>query len=226
MEDFDLMSQSAQGFLTNRYDPEKAKGICGQAKELFAELLPDLPFIGGDQNPATEWLVLAAMYVAFYRPTCAEGMTAEECGGMMYEAFVEKLNKTSKEKWLESGRLRMSPQGIELMKKWADSTKNLTSPYDWVASFVSGEDQSFTYGIDYYRCGTLQYFKDQGAFDLAPYYCLVDFPMHEMMDVGLERLQTLAMGDDGCTFRFKIDQPTKQDWSTEISKIRERFDKD
>lgn len=83
-----------------------------------------------------------------------------------------------------------------------------------------GNGSDFDYGYDYLHCPCCEYFKSHEAADLAVYFCLLDFPEHKLMGTGLTRTKTPAQGDDLCDFRFKKGRPLRQDWSTEVPKIK------
>jgi L-2-amino-thiazoline-4-carboxylic acid hydrolase len=102
---------------------------------------------------------------------------------------------------------------------WFQTRRNLPG---WVVSYVDGEGKDFDYGIDYHQCEAVLYFKKQNAADLAPYFCLVDWPTNKLMKTGLVRTKTLAMDYKVCDFRFKKDRPVTQGWSTETAKITQR----
>ncbi len=223
LKQFDQKNRGAQKLLAAVAKPEIAADIRQQAGKNFAELLTGLPYIGGDRNPLTKWIVLAGHYVAFYRPMKAKGMSTEQCGRLMYDIWVQNLAEKSKEDWLKEGARRLSPEYMKRMQGWAAWSQSRKDLPGWVVSYVDGKGQDFDYGIDYHQCGAVLYFKKQGAADLTPYYCLVDWPSNKLMATGLERSKTLAMGDKICNFRFKKGRPISQDWSTEVPKIKQRF---
>ena len=106
---------------------------------------------------------------------------------------------------------------MDIMKNWTAKSKG--QRVDWVADFVPGDGKSFDWGIDYHYCPCFNFFEAQKAADMAPYFCLVDFPEHKRMATGLVRTKTLAQGDGVCNFRYKKDRVVTQDWSTEIDKF-------
>jgi hypothetical protein len=54
-------------YLTERRDCQAVQAICDRAKEEFEILLPNLPYMGGDERVTTKWVLLAGCFVAFYR---------------------------------------------------------------------------------------------------------------------------------------------------------------
>ena len=220
LKQFELKNRGAQEQLAALVKPEHAASIRKEAGKNFASLLPELPYLGGDRNPLTRWIVLAGHYVAFYHPMKAQGLSTEQCGRLMYDLWVRNLAAKSKEDWLKEGARRLSPDYIMRMQRWAAWSQTRKDQPGWVVSFVDGKGKDFDYGVDYHQCGAVLYFQKQKAMDLAPYYCLVDWPSHKLMATGLRRSKTLARGDKVCDFRFKKGRPITQDWSTEAPKIR------
>ena len=54
-----------------------------------------------------------------------------------------------------------------------------------VRIFVEGDGDDFDWGMDYTECGIVKFLRAQGAGDLAPYFCLADFPMSDAFGLGL-----------------------------------------
>jgi hypothetical protein len=215
---FDQRKVSAQNYLSQRYDAAMAQSVCANAREAFERLLPGLPFIGGDRHPGTKWLVLAAHWVAFKRSMQKRGYPAAATARMMYELYIVELDQIAAEQMTQRGQYRFSQKYLDGMRQWAQKSKEGSG--DWVADFIPGDGNSFDFGIDYHYCPCWEYFKSQNAADIAPYFCLVDFPEHQRMGTGLVRHKTLAQGDELCDFRYKQGRAVAQNWSTEIAKLR------
>ncbi|MCP4755543.1 MAG: L-2-amino-thiazoline-4-carboxylic acid hydrolase [Proteobacteria bacterium] len=211
-------ADKALGYLSERYGDDVAQKICDDARREFEKLLPELPYLGGDEGEGTKWIFIAGCTISFFRPMKARDYTAKETGRMMYDLYMEQLNATPEDDLKRQGAIRFTKEYIEGTKAWADSpTKRFEK--DFVASFVPGDGDSFDYGLDFHYCPCVEYFKDQDAGELAPYFCLLDFPDSQRMGTGLIRTKTLAQGDDICNFRHKKDRQVLQDWSTEVPKI-------
>lgn len=58
-------------------------------------------------------------------------------------------------------------------------------------------------GFNVLRCPVAEYFREHGSEDLAVgTWCMLDYPLAEMIDLRLVRTQTLANGDPQCDFRW------------------------
>jgi len=58
-------------------------------------------------------------------------------------------------------------------------------------------------GFNVIRCPVAEYFHTHGSEDLAvSTWCMLDYPLAEMIDMKLVRTQMLAAGDPQCDFRW------------------------
>jgi hypothetical protein len=73
---------------------------------------------------------------------------------------------------------------------------------------VEGNGQDFDWGVDYTECGICKFYQAQGAYELVPYLCALDFPSSEAADAGLVRTTTLGTGGLRCDFRYKYGRAT------------------
>jgi hypothetical protein len=69
--------------------------------------------------------------------------------------------------------------------------------------YVVGRASDFDWGVDYVPCGNLELATRLGADEFAPYICVWDIPLSDVLGWGLVRTQTLADGRDHCDFRFR-----------------------
>jgi hypothetical protein len=220
--------EGAYQFLSPELGMVASRMITQQALGNFRELLPKLPDVGGDRNWDTEFIPIAAWYVALYEPMRAHGKTAEAIGKLIYDLNVYSLSGTPKQQIAAEHKRLFSPEYMQEQREWASWTQRRELPANWVATFIEAPagprdaDDSFDYGIDYSECGLVKFFQSQGRPELAPYVCLNDFSRSKTFDTGLRRTKTVAMGDGVCNFRYKAGRPVTQDWSTEIGRIRGR----
>jgi hypothetical protein len=131
-----------------------------------------------------------------------------------------RLEEIPKENASAEGKEMFAQDYLDKFKTWAEWTRKREYPANWVADFVQGDGKEFDYGYDYTECGVVKYFQAQGVPELAPYFCLSDFPKSAVFGTGLVRKRTLAQGDGICDFRYRKGRPVVQDWTTEIARIR------
>jgi hypothetical protein len=63
-----------------------------KSREEFEALLPDIPYIGGDENHLTVSLVESMWYLAFYKAMKKCGRTAEETGKVLYDTTLARID--------------------------------------------------------------------------------------------------------------------------------------
>ncbi len=74
---------------------------------------------------------------------------------------------------------------------------------------VDGDGRDFEWGLDYTECAIVKYLSREGAPEIAPYGCWVDYPAYAAMGVKLIRTETIAQGGQRCDFRFSRGQPVQ-----------------
>jgi hypothetical protein len=83
--EFDQTRKAVFDYVSNRSDVEIAEEICNEAAEKFEELLPDLPYVGGDINPGTKFIVVACQWLTFFKSMEKRKYGAPEVGRMMLQ---------------------------------------------------------------------------------------------------------------------------------------------
>lgn len=195
---FDEHAQNSRPVLVSRYGEQLADTLLQEAREQTELLIPQIPYVGGDDNPLSHHLVRATTTLALYRAMKAHGRTARETGRVIYDAVVRVI-----------GSLPFSPSGPPtaafIRKKKEEARKSRERRYrdDWVWEFVEGDGKEFGYGYDFYECGVKKYYEAQGATELLPYFCFLDFVTTRASGQVLLRTMTLAEGGEKCNFRFR-----------------------
>jgi len=105
--------------------------------------------------------------------------------------------------------LRPRRKRAEKQAKWTQQRRYAD---DWFNEIVEGDGRTFGWGIDITECGLVKFLHAQGADELAPYLCDLDYVMAEAAGVGLTRTKTLAWGCDSCDFRWTIPGATIATW--------------
>jgi hypothetical protein len=190
-------------FGVDAYGTQLAGSVVDDTLKRFAALLPQIPYIGGDANRLTENLYLSAAMLAFYQALKVHGKPVEEISRIIYLGTVSFYSSFPIKAmlWWE-GRNIFSHRRLEKLQQKAVVSQARQYPGNWVYNYVPGNGKSFLFGVDYIDCGIVKYLNDQGAAELAPYLCWLDYPMCASMQVGLVRTITLAQGGNKCDFRF------------------------
>jgi hypothetical protein len=206
------MVKAGQKIVTVRYGEAFAGTLLRESLAEFEGLLPLLPYIGGTQNPLTTNLIQSASALAFYRVMQRHGKAVEETGELLYriaEAWAGRYPRFLRHL---IGHYLMSGFGRRRSRKWSATTQERRYPGDWVRVHVEGDGETFDWGADYTECGIVKFLHSQGADELAPYLCQVDYATFRALGIGFKRTMTLAEGCEKCDFRFKKGTETPTGW--------------
>ena len=192
------------------YGKEEGKAIAKEALQRFEVLLPDLPYIGGDENRLSKALYITAAMLAMYRSLQARGASVEEAARLIYLGTASFFNSVPM-RWLMrwQGRRFLGRKRMEQRRRAAARSQEHRYPDDWVFELVDGDGQDFECGVDYTECGVVKYLDREGAPELAQYLCWIDYPSFAAMRLRLDRTETLAQGGQRCDFRMSRKQPVQ-----------------
>jgi hypothetical protein len=207
LKDFDRITKSARAVLETHFDRQKIPTMLAEARQGFEDLLPQLPYLGGEK-PFTDFVVFTAMSLAFYRVCTAHGKSLEQFAAILYQIERDSLMSTPKFMLRLFGPRNFHPSFLEKARQRALETQQRQYPENYVFEFVEGDGINFDYGIDYLECGACKFLASQGASELAPYICPADILYSQLLGWGLSRTQTIAEGAERCDFRFKKGGPT------------------
>jgi len=193
--------------LAKRFGKGRAGSLMKEIRQEYKTLIPRAPYIGGEENIFTEWLIYGVYYLAVYRVLKAKGHSVEETGRVIFDTYKAMADYP---KWLLRlvGSLKYNQTYVSKLKAAVAKTQERRYPGDWVATFIEGDGKEFDYGIDITECGIYKLYRTHGAEELAPYLCLSDYVLSKAMNRGLVRSKTLAEGADVCDFRFKKGRET------------------
>jgi len=197
---FDDHARAWEPFLVARYGVDLAHAILREEHE---RLIPQIPYIGGDENPMTRHLVRSTTSLALYKAMSARGKTPEEAGKILHEAVRERVSHLPISP-------AQAPSAEEIRTKREEARRSQERRYagDWVWELVEGDGVEFDYGYDFLECGTQKLYHAQGVAEFLPFYCALDFLTTRASGWELARTGTLAEGYERCDFRLKrrIDQ--------------------
>jgi hypothetical protein len=206
------MAEAGRAFAAERYGEAFADTLIHESLAEFEGLIPELPYIGGKQNPLTGNLVSSAGALAVYRVMQRHSKTVEETGELLYrlmEAWIRRYPRLVRHLM---GRYYLSWLSQRQSKKRSALSQQRRYPADWVRVHVEGDGQAFEWGVDYLECGIVKFLRSQGAAELAPYLCLTDYALFSALGIKLERTMTLAEGCEKCNFRFRWGGETPGGW--------------
>jgi hypothetical protein len=203
LRDHRRLTAIGQKIMATRYEMDFVAAVTRESLLEFEKLIPDLPYIGGDQNPLTGNLVFSASALAFYLVMKRHGKSIEETGELLYrimEAWIRRYPRFIRRLM---GCYYMSRLSQRLSRRRVSLPQERRYAGDWVFEYVEGDGETFEYGRDYVECGIVKFLHSQGADELTPYLCLTDYALFGALGIELKRTMTLAEGCEKCDFRLK-----------------------
>jgi plasmid stabilization system protein ParE len=194
--------------LTERFGPSEAAVMRQEMREAFRALLPQVPGIGGRHNPFTSTLTQSAVALAVYRVVLRHGGDAQDAGEVSYRYIQAMIGRIPRPL-----RARLLGHRRGHLEKLARRSQQRRYPGDWVGQVIDGEGQPF----DWTECGVDKFMRAQGAEELTPYLCALDYVVAEAAGEGLTRTKTLSWGCDRCDFRFTHPGTTTATWPPEFA---------
>ncbi len=207
LKEFEKVVKRIQPLIIRRYGQDQALALAREAREEYARLIPELPYIG-DKQPFTQFIFSTAWFLAMYRALQRRGRSLEEAGQLAYDASAAYLRAVPGFTRRFLGRMSFSNRYLEKLRQRAEESQKREYPGDYVYTYVPGDGQTFDYGVDYTECASVKFLYAQGALELAPYLCAADQLYSDLLGWGLRRTMTLAEGAPRCDFRFKRGGPT------------------
>jgi len=176
----------------------------------FKDLVPLIPYIGGEKNRFTKNLVESVRYLALFQAMAEHGQTAEAAGRIIYDAFLVKAK--GPRPLIPPAERLTTAQLMERNKRDAELSQERHYPGDYVYSFILGTGKRFDYGFDFTGCASQKFYHTQGADEFLPFYCYLDFAAGQVRGFGFTRTLTLYEGRGKCNHRFKTGGVTKAGW--------------
>ncbi len=213
---FDRLLKRSGGALVDRFGEQTAAVMREEMLDEYRRLIPEVPYIGGRRNIHSDALALASRALATYRVVVRHGGSLEDAGELLHrmvKAEMERIPKVLRH-WI--GRQRFGRLRRRKLEKAARRSQARRYPGDWVFERIDGDGETFDFGIDYTECGIVKYLHAQGADELCPYGCDLDYVMFEAIGIGLRRTKTLAWGCDRCDFRLSKHGVTSAPWPPEF----------
>ena len=215
MNNFDKFLGISKRLLVDKFSEEKIKDLHEQMRKEYEELIPEIPYIGGNKNPFTIILLDCISSLPMIRALEKEGMSYREIGKFTYD-FWEASNKIraikAEKKGQDPAERLFKEDYVNYMKLLAGTSQKRKFDSDWVFDFVDGKEEAFDYGYNFSNCGVYDFYKKQGAEKYVPFVCLSDFAEAHMAGCGLTRTQTIGNGDPICDHRYTRYGTTNRAW--------------
>lgn len=215
LKGFDRRSKAMRSVLKDRFREDIVEAVIRDARHEFEQLLPSLPYVGGDGNRSTAVLLRSVECLTLHRALKKQGKDVYETGVILWEFMNESISRMS---W--PGRLRLrftwvlafTSFGKMYVRSMAKRSAKRRFAGDWMGRYVWSDGSGFDFGLDFTECAVHKLFKKLGEEEVAPYVCLFEYPYSRLADSGLVRTMTLANGDEKCDLRFKRGRHVRDGW--------------
>jgi ubiquinone biosynthesis protein len=192
----------------SRREPEKGRftraevnSLLNQTWHNFDDLAPDVskePTVGSRLN-----VRLAALTLAFLNSLMVAGIERGYAIELIGDACWNVYRNWGRVGHLLTRLSRHDPIKDHIKHVGPDGSWSMSFPFNppgYLARYAPTKDGI---GFDVIRCPIAEYFNMHGATDLAVNtWCMLDYPLAEMLNLSLARTQTLAAGDGRCDFRW------------------------
>lgn len=215
LKGFDRRSKNMRAVLKNRFREDFVELVLKDARQEFEQLLPSLPYVGGDGNRFTPVLVQSAECLTLHRALKRQGKDVYETGVILWEFMNENISRMS---WLGKLRLRLTwvlvftPFGKMYVRSLARRTEKRRYAGDWHYRYVGNDGSGFDFGLDCGECAVHKLLKKLGEEEVAKYVCLFEYPYSRLAGSGLARSTAVANGDEKCDLRFKRGRHVRDGW--------------
>lgn len=186
------------------FSEEESLEISENTMKRFKKLLPQLPYIGGKENPLTENLLGASYEMGIYEELEQIGLDLEEIARLNRNALISYTRKkmTAETRAILKSRVFTPERFISE----AELSQKKRYPGDWIfRCILPGENDHFDFGIEYSSCAIADLYKNCGKTRYLPYICANDYAVFGEMGIFLERTKTIGNGAALCNFRFTLE---------------------
>lgn len=224
LKDFDRTSSLMKALLIQRYGEEFAGTLQGDSRLEYEKLIPEIPFIEGPRaRMLNSFLLISAQELAAYKAMKKHGKPPGEAWELCHEALRIRVAEIPRWKRRLIRYFMFSPLVKKVVAKRARQPHGLRFG-DFNIEYVTGDGESFDYGVNYVECGNYNFIKEHAGEEFAPYVCMSDIALSEGMGWSLIRTQTLADGCQYCDFRFAAGSETQISSKTpEVQETIERI---
>ncbi len=197
------IATSALSILLGRW-PDLAESITRQSAQELSKLIPAVPYIGGRRNPFTGIIDRTAVYLALYRSMRSHGLSVQDAEQVLLALAEQEFRRYPTWVCRLIGYVYMSRINQLRIRRYAELSQRRYYAADFVCRQVDASAVNDRWGIDYQECGIVKFLRAQGAEELAPCMCRMDYIVFPAMGINLHRTGTIAEGCPMCDFRFSF----------------------
>ncbi len=203
MDQYDMFADACRAYLVKQHEEPKVDLWLKQSRLKYKQLISELPFVGGDKNELTRFLMMASTSIPLLKVLRDEGISTRQNGHMIVSAVSSIFQQ--KVPWFIKRLMRwnhFSNSGKQKKKAAALLSQQKRYPADWVFRYEEGNGLTHDYGITYSECALQKFWVSQDLKEYGPYLCLCDYAIWRAVGIEVSRTKTLANGGTECDFRY------------------------
>ena len=205
---FNKLCVRIEGKIAKSYNKNFAVRIIFQAKKEYKDLIPRIPYFGGIINPFNEIIIIVAQMAAVHKSMKQNGKSAEETVLIFYD-IVDDLFKRMPKLFLCFGqKFVFSPVFIKLMQKISKRMSEMNDPNGFDFHYYKDNSKENDWHFVAKRCGIVNFFRQEGCEDLAPYCNFVNAIQGKAFNMGVHCKACLGAGDATCEEYMKQGRET------------------
>jgi hypothetical protein len=218
IDEFDKLAHLVKEYLMKQYEEAKVDLWLEQSRLKYKQLIPELPYVGGEKNDLTRILLSTSAYIPIVKVLRDEGMSTRQIGQMIVTAADDAYQK--KIPWLVKRYMRwnyFSNSGKQKKKAAALLSQKKRYPGDWVFRYEEGDGRTFDYAVIYSECALKKFWTSQDLKEFVPYLCLCDYAIWRAVGIEVKRSKTLGNGSSECDFKYlKKGSNVQPPWPPEL----------
>ena len=203
---FDFFLRSVHPVLIRHHGKTMADEVIAAAREEFQLVRTQVPDIGGARNAFQPVMTVNGWLASLHRAMSGRGKGAEDTIRVCQEAFEISLRKLPGFVLRAIGRMAMSGPARGYFERQARRSQQRRYAEDFVWRVERGADGEMSLVFD--ECAVNKWYDAQGLQELKPFCNFVDVTYSRLMGMGVDATQTIGLGCDQCSLRYKIGRET------------------
>jgi hypothetical protein len=190
LAEFDADAARWRPLLVWQYGCDQAEAILRESRAEFETLIPQIPYIGGDEEPYTASLTESVRCLALQRVMQRHSKTVIEAGKIIADAVLSRAGETRPS---IPPAQRLTPEQMMVRRR---------------QRAARAQERRYPAGYVFEQ----KLYHALGADEFLPFYCYLDFAYSHVYGLGLTRTETLAEGGARCNHRFRSGRETVLCW--------------
>lgn len=208
LKQFDRVFKRVRKSLIKVHGEDFAEKVVQDSRKVFESLLPQLPYVGGRDNPGTMIIIINGWVISFFKVMRLHGKSAEDIVQTCCEVTDSYFRPVPGFVWHFIGRLSFGRLFLRRVKRYAAKSQDRRYTEDWVFQVVEGESENCDWGFEFTECAVQKLYDAHGLNEMKPYCNLVDLTYSRYMNMGLDASSTIGLGFEKCRLLYKRGRET------------------